>query len=99
METPSNGFDEFWKIYPRRVDKQAAAKAFAKALKSATLSEVLCGARRYANERQGQDAQFTKHAATWLNGRCWENGLFSGIPAGGETMAPPTIHDRVYVDF
>ena len=26
---------------------------------------------RYAAQRDGEDPQFTKHPATWLNGKCW----------------------------
>jgi hypothetical protein len=29
------------------------------------------GAKRYADQRAGQDPQFTKMPATWLNGDCW----------------------------
>ena len=28
---------------------------------------------RYAAERTGQDAHWTKHPATWLNNECWKD--------------------------
>jgi hypothetical protein len=69
-------FDRFWKAYPKRVAKEAARKAYDKALeRGATDAALLAGAQRYAAERNGQDAKFTKHPATWLNGGCWEDEL------------------------
>jgi len=67
------GFDEFWKVYPRHVAKIAALKAYRRALKVAAPNVILAGAMRYAQERGGQDDQFTKHPTTWLNGGCWND--------------------------
>jgi hypothetical protein len=64
-------FEEWWKIYPRKVAKGAARKAYASALKKATAEQLKAGAGRYAAERAGQDERYTKHPATWLNGECW----------------------------
>lgn len=71
-ETPSS-FDDFWEIYPRKVGKQAAQKAFIKALKVATLDEILAGARKYAEDPNRVDA-FTAHPTTWLNAGRWADG-------------------------
>lgn len=65
------GFELFWSIFPRRVAKQAALKAYRRALKLTTSDEIQKGAELYARERAGQDPSFTKHPATWLNGGCW----------------------------
>lgn len=64
-------FEEFWGIYPRRVAKLAALKAFTKARKIASLDDILAGARRYAAERANEDQQFTAHPASWLNAGRW----------------------------
>lgn len=64
-------FDDFWAVYPRRIAKLTARKAWDKALKHSPEQEILDGARRYAVERRDEDRQFTKHPATWLNGGCW----------------------------
>jgi biotin operon repressor len=68
-----DAFEAFWSRYPRHVAKDAARKAFAAVLKkqAATAAELIEGAERYAAERSGQDATFTKHPATWLRGGCW----------------------------
>lgn len=67
-----SSFDVFWKTYPRRVGKQAAQKAFLKALKAATAEEIIGGAKRYA-EDPNRAASFTAHPTTWLNAGRWND--------------------------
>jgi len=71
MPTPT-GFDAFWDEYPRRVGKQAAIKAWAKAVKHTTPAAILDGALRLAQDPNRED-QFTPHPATWLNEGRWED--------------------------
>ena len=72
----AEAFEDFWRAYPRKVAKDAARRAFDKALKAGVdAGALIAGAQRYAVERQGQDPKFTKHPATWLNGGCWEDEL------------------------
>ena len=66
-------FTEFWNIYPRRIARLAAMKAYARARKSASKDKIHAAAKRYAAERANQDKTFTKHAATWLNAGCWDD--------------------------
>src|SRR5205823_2940917 len=40
-------FDEFWAVFPRRVGKQDAKNAFAKAIKLTTAQTIIDGASRY----------------------------------------------------
>jgi hypothetical protein len=77
--SPSRGFDgfeEFWKIYPRRTAKSAALKAWNKLKPDSELQNKI----KAAVERQTRfpgwmkdDGQFIPHAATYLNGRRWED--------------------------
>lgn len=71
MKEDLEGFEEFWKVFPRRVAKQAALRMYKRAQKLTTSAEILRAAKLYAQERLGQDAAFTKHPATWLNAGCW----------------------------
>lgn len=68
----ADGFDEFWSAYPRKAEKQAARKAYDKAVKQVGPQAVLEGAIRYAADPNRDDA-YTKHAATWLNKGCWDD--------------------------
>ncbi|QPA25461.1 hypothetical protein IR196_05030 [Brucella anthropi] len=62
---------QFWPIYPRRVGKGQALKAFRSARKQAELETILAGVRRYAEQRRGENPEYTRHASTWLNGQSW----------------------------
>jgi hypothetical protein len=75
-------FDRFWAAYPKRVGKNAAHKAFVVAVNRGVDHETLiAGAARYAAERNGQNADYTKHPKNWLNEGCWDD----------ETAGPPTL--------
>jgi hypothetical protein len=69
----TTAFEEFWSIYPRRVAKGAALKAWTKALRDVPADTVLAGARAYAAAREGQEPRYTKHPTTWLNQGCWDD--------------------------
>ncbi|PZM07599.1 YdaU family protein [Rhizobium tubonense] len=64
-------FEEFWSIYPKKVDRKKSLKAFVAARKRAPVPNIMTGAQTYAGERAGKEIQFTKNAATWLNNDCW----------------------------
>lgn len=70
----NNYWDEFWQIYPLKVGKGAAFKAFEKAIRRATPEEIVAGARRYA-EDPNRNPGYTAHAATWLNADRWGDPL------------------------
>lgn len=63
-------FAKFWSVYPRRVEKDRARKAWAKAVRRAAVGDVIAGAKRYRDD-PNRSARFTKHPATWLNAGCW----------------------------
>lgn len=67
-------FARFYAIYPRRIGKKAAEKAWAKAMKTGADPElVIQAAQRFAASRVGQDPKYTPHPATWLNAGRWED--------------------------
>ena len=74
----AEGFAIFWGAYPRKVAKAAALKAWRKIRPDAGLqgliSKGLDGARR-SQQWQRDGGAFIPHAATWLNGRRWEDDL------------------------
>lgn len=65
-------FDAFWSIYPRKVAKQAALKAWEKALQVADAQTITEGARRYADD-PNRHPSYTAHPATWLNAHRWDD--------------------------
>lgn len=65
-------FDEFWSVYPKKVKKDAARKAWIAAVKRAGSARAIVeGATRYACSRRGQDSKFTAHPTSWLNDGRW----------------------------
>lgn len=65
-------FDEFWKEYPRKLDKAKAYKAFRSALARAKFEDILAGTIRYKQDPSRKE-EFTKYPATWLNADAWDN--------------------------
>jgi hypothetical protein len=61
-------FDEFWQLWPRREGKANAVKAWQKATKKISESDLVEKARAYVTSPTLPQAQFVPHAATWLNG-------------------------------
>ena len=76
VKTPvqPDGWTEWWALYPRKVAKGSALKAYAKALKAghlpATLKDGLVRAVTWW-KTGGTEARFIPHPATWLNGERW----------------------------
>lgn len=105
MEEYLKGFDEFWSVYPRKVCKRAAFKAYNQALKVAPPDVILAGAMRYAQERNGRGDEFTRHASTWLNGECWNDkakrngGIIGALDRIEQYLADPDDNSGGPYDF
>lgn len=68
------GFGDFWSIYPRKISKAAAEKAWKSALKRSAPEDICAAAARYAaavRDWVSSDRSFIKHPSTWLNQDCW----------------------------
>lgn len=69
-------FDEFWALYPRKIAKAVARKAWAKL----TPENQLAAARAVHNHveywsSKETELEFIPHPATWLNQERWEDEL------------------------
>jgi len=76
------GFERLWSVYPRKVGKDAAAKAFAKRKPNAAMVETMVKAieaQRSCRDWTKDGGQFIPHLSTWLNEGRWmdEIGSFS----------------------
>ena len=63
-------FDLFWKVYPLKVGKAAAKKAWDKAIQSEDRDLIITGALRYAQD-PNRHPSYTAHPSTWLNAGRW----------------------------
>ena len=66
-------FDQLWSLYPRKVGKGQARKAFKAASKKKDFYELLPKLMDYVQTLEGKDKQYIPHLATWLNGERWED--------------------------
>jgi hypothetical protein len=76
----STEFDSFWKNYPKKVGKEAARKAFAKALKITDVNRIMVGLEALRIEVAGKDPKFTPHPSTWLNEGRWDDEPVASSP-------------------
>lgn len=59
-------FNDFWGVYPKKVGKLAAQKAWQKAIKTAAPDKIIAAAKVYAGTEAVQRG-FTKFPQGWLN--------------------------------
>lgn len=66
-------FLDWWEIYPRKLAKRPAEKAFLEARKIADLEALMAGVRAFKLMSLGQDENTLKMAAGWLAEYRWED--------------------------
>lgn len=69
-------FETLWKMYPRKIGKPKALKAYQKARKNGTtFEEVEQGIKAYRRQIEAlkTDTEFIKHGATWFNNEGWKD--------------------------
>lgn len=82
----AEGFAEFWNVYPKKVSKGRALKAYNRVVgKEATAEQLLVGAKRYAAECRGKDLQYVAHGASWINDSRWLDETPQSAAAAGIT--------------
>lgn len=68
-------FQEFWSLYPKKVDKAIAFRQFRRALNRVSFETILAGVIRFANDPNlPTEKRYIKNPGTWLNADAWENG-------------------------
>jgi hypothetical protein len=69
-------FETLWSLYPRKIGKPKALKAYEKARKSgATFEEVKQGIEAYRRQIEAlkTDTEYIKHGSTWFNNEGWKD--------------------------
>jgi hypothetical protein len=95
-EPEQTTFADFWTLWPKRVARLEAEKAWKKltAAQHVEALTALCSWRSvWINEGRGQ---FVPHAATWLNGWRWEDELPENWIASHSSHLPakPPLTER-----
>jgi hypothetical protein len=74
-------FQDFYRLYPRKVKPLAAKRAFIKARKSVSYQTILEGVTRFANDPNlPKDKVYIPHPSTWLNDGSWSDELLPERP-------------------
>jgi len=66
-------FSDFWFLYPKKIAKQDAEKAYKKALKEIDHEALIGSLKKYVEANRGKDVGYIANAATWLNGKRWQD--------------------------
>jgi hypothetical protein len=73
QEKPTDtGFDKFWELYPKRIAKADALKAWNKALKRKTADELI-GLTKAYSESKLPEITYIPYPASWLNKELYES--------------------------
>lgn len=89
-------FDIFWKVYPRRVGKGAARKAWIKAVKNGFgTGAIIAGVHRSKKsfDWYKDGGQFIPYPATWLNQERWLDEVQGSPSPGNPATSNPTKID------
>lgn len=95
----SNEFEQFWNLYPRKVDKKKAFKSFKTAMKSHPLDTILFGTEKYAQQVQHKDKQYIKHPATFLNNDSFIDGFEEGVGQPGQNSNAAALTEEYDFGF
>jgi len=71
-KTSNDRFDEFWNLYPKKVAKVDALKAWNKAIKRKTADELI-GLTKAYSESKLPDITYIPYPASWLNKELYES--------------------------
>jgi predicted transcriptional regulator len=83
------GFDEFWNLYPKKIAKADALKAWSKATKTKTADELLKLTKAYAEGKLPED-KYIPYPASWLN-----KGLYESVEVAEAKPLPKLFIGRV----
>lgn len=86
-ERPASRFDDFWEVCPRKIGKDAAEKAWPKALKEADAEILICAMRGFAQKSAVTEERFIPAPATWLVQKRWLDEEGSGAPLTPDQIA------------
>jgi uncharacterized protein YdaU (DUF1376 family) len=71
----ADGFEDFWKHYPNKKGKRAAALAWPRAVQRAGSPAEIIDAVRLTEWDERENGRFIPHPTTWLNRDGWLDGI------------------------
>jgi hypothetical protein len=79
MPTLAEEFAAFWVLYPRRVSRQDAMKAYQRARVVATAEEITAGVTAFLAHLP-EEMRYVPYAASWLNAGRWQDEYDAPLP-------------------
>jgi hypothetical protein len=98
------GFGEWYSLYPRKVAKGEAVKAYARALKriggdpAEAAAKLLEASKPRLLEIAKRDPQYQPNPATWLNGDGWQDEVKAINPTKPTGAGPGVNYDPAFDD-
>jgi len=83
------GFDKFWNLYPKKIAKADALKAWSKATKTKTADDLLKLTKAYSEGKLPED-KYIPYPASWLN-----KGLYESVEVAQAKPLPKLFIGRV----
>lgn len=91
---PMEGFDQFWKLYPKKKSLKDAKKAWSKLKPNTELRQILItalGNQRLQHDWVKDNGQYVPLASSWLNGEKWTDEV--GPLACASTSKPSAFNN------
>lgn len=82
-DAKTDDFDAFWAVYPRKVGKGDAKKAFAKVKAPVSVLIAAVNTQKQSQQWLKDNGQYIPNPATWLNQGRWEDELPTNEAAKG----------------
>jgi hypothetical protein len=92
-KSKDDGFEDFWRAYPRKEAKAAARKNWAKAIQKAPASVIIAAAERYS-QRPVESVKFLKFPQGWLTDERWRDE--EQAPSDRRARFQPPSHEEVF---
>ncbi|TGU93476.1 helix-turn-helix domain-containing protein [Mesorhizobium sp. M00.F.Ca.ET.151.01.1.1] len=82
--SPASAFESWWMLYPEKVGRGAASKAFDRALRKTSLEALIAGVQRYITSKPADRAWC--HPSTWLNQERWTDEPTAAMTTAQKTL-------------
>jgi DNA-binding transcriptional MocR family regulator len=73
VQSSVDGFDEWWALYPKKVGKGQARRAWGAAVKKAGVPALMAALTAQRASLLAREPQFIPNPSTWLTGERWED--------------------------
>lgn len=91
---PHDPFDDFWKVYPRKIGKDAARRAWGKALRRAEADVIVAAVSAYPFDLSRP--QFIPHPSRWLNDGRWQDDTTAAAAGNRSRNVPGSNYGPLY---